>query len=73
MNSFKFGTTLKYVLELFLVSVSTIMIIKLSFWGLNLASTLGNIAGGALFLATLVSYIYYIVGYVRRVNNHLND
>jgi hypothetical protein len=40
---------------------------------LNLASTLGNIAGGALFLTTLVSYIYYIVGYVRRVNNHLNN
>lgn len=73
MNILKFKTTLKYVLEFFIVSALNILLIKGSFLLLNLASTIGNLAGGAIFLALLVSYVYYIVGYVKRVHNHLNN
>ena len=73
MNTFKFGIVIKYVLEFFIVSALLVLVTKGSFWLLNLASTLGNLAGGALFLATLVTYIYYVVGFIKRINNHLND
>ena len=73
MNKFKFGTTLKYVLELFLVTSGFILAIKGAFLLLNLASTVGNLAGGIIALALLVSYVYYIVGFGKRVHNHLND
>lgn len=73
MNKFKFGTTLKYVLELFIISTVTILSIKGSFLLLNLASTVGNILGMALLLTTFISYVYYVSGFLKRVHNHFNS
>jgi len=73
MNTFKFGTTLRYVLEFFIASALFILLIKGSFLLLNLASTLLNLLGGALFLTTSVSYVYYVISFIKRVHNHLNE
>jgi hypothetical protein len=73
MNTFKFGTTLKYVLEFFIASALFILLIKGSFLLLNLASTIFNLLGGALLLTTSVSYVYYVIGFIKRINNHIND
>lgn len=73
MNTFKFGTTLKYVLEFFIASALFILLIKGSFLLLNLASTIFNLLGGTLLLTTSVSYVYYVIGFIKRINNHIND
>ena len=61
------------VLEFASVTFVCYYLVKLQFWLMNLASTVGNTVGFLAILTIFVSYGFYIFNYIKRIINHSNQ
>lgn len=64
--------TLKRVLEFTIVSVILLKLIDLGFYFMNQASSLTNTGGLLLVIASLMSFVFYIINFGERIRKYLD-
>ena len=71
MKDFKFASL--RVLEFLFISALFYFIVQLSFYLLNLSSSIGNTIGLFLLVFDFFAYLYYVGNFAKRIHNYLDS